>query len=412
MNLSTIDIIFFIYMFIGLYMISLFLIIYIPNRKKMFDHAKGKPEPISIVVPCYNEGENIGKTIQSLLNLNYPKKMIEIIVVDDCSTDNSVEIAKKYSKKYKNIKVIVNKRNSGGAAEPTNIGVKAAKYKYIAVTDADSYPEKDSLIKMIGFLQEDETVGAVTCSILAKNPKKFIQRLQAIEYVVIAFGRKLLDFIDAVYVAPGPLALYRKDLLIKVGLFDTKNLTQDIEIIWRLLSHGYKTRIALSAKVYSETPTKFKIWWKQRIRWTIGGTQCILKYKTLFLKRGMLGLFIIPFFTLSLFLGLFGLSLFTYLISRRFLLTYLTTKYSIYAQTAILRFEDLTFTPSVLNFFGAALFFVGLGFTILTIFVMNEKGVKNKNIPRTLFYQLIYLMIYPIILIAALWKLMRGKYSW
>jgi cellulose synthase/poly-beta-1,6-N-acetylglucosamine synthase-like glycosyltransferase len=410
--ITLIDGIFIFYMFLGFYMLSLFLFIYYPRRDSMFSCPKGKPEPVSIVVPCYNEGKTIGTTIESLLKLDYPKEMIEIIIVDDKSKDNSAEVVRQYMKKYKNVRLIVNKRNSGGAAEPTNIGVKAAKYKYIAVTDADSSPQPDALIKMIGFLQEDEKVAAVTCSVLAKSSNNFIQRLQAVEYVVIAFGRKLLDLIDAVYVTPGPFALYRKKCLIEVGLFDPQNLTQDIEIVWRLIAHGYKARMSLSAKVYSETPTKFKAWWKQRIRWSIGGTQSILKHKKYFFKKGMLGAFIIPFFAVSLFLGLFGLSMFMYLLIRRVFYYYLSTKYSIYAQTAILTFEDFSLTPTILNFFGAALFFLGLGFTMGVIAVMKEKDVKNKNFIKILFYQVAYLMVYPLILITALYKLSRNKYSW
>jgi len=411
-SISFIDGIFFTYMFIGTYMISLFLFIYLSNRKEMFSYPKSKPEPVSIITPCYNEADTIGKTIEALLKLDYPKKMIEIIVVDDKSTDNSVEVIKKYVKKYKNIRLIVNKTNSGGAAIPTNLGIKAAKYDYIAVTDADSSPQPDTLIKMIGFIQKDKKVAAVTCAVVANKPKKFIQKLQSIEYIVIAFGRKLLDLVDAVYVTPGPFALYRKKIIIEIGLFNPKNLTQDIEIVWRLIAHGYKARMCLSAKVYSTTPEKFKIWWKQRIRWNIGGTQSILQHKKLIFRKGMLGAFIIPYFSLSLFLGIFGLGLFTYLITRRILFYYLSTKYSIIAQSTILSFQDLTFAPSILNFIGAALFVLGAGFTILVIAIMKEPQVKNKNIFNLLFYLFIYLTIYPFIMITALYKLARGKYSW
>lgn len=410
--LSWIDYVFLIYMFIGFYMLSLFLFIYIPNRKKMFDYPKGKPEPVSIVVPCYNEGDLIGNTIESLLKLDYPKDMIEIIVVDDKSSDDSVEVVREFTKKYKNVRLIVNEANSGGAAEPTNIGVRAAKYKYIAVTDADSSPQPDALRKMIGFLQEDEKVGAVTCAVLAKKPKKFMQKLQAIEYVVIGFGRKILDKIDAVYVTPGPFALYKKAVLLEVGLFDKENLTQDIEIVWRLIAHGYKARMCLAAKVYSETPQKFKAWWKQRIRWNIGGTQSILKHKKLLFKREMLGAFIIPYFSASLFLGIFGVGMFLYLFTRRVLYYYLSTKYSIYAQTAVLTLQDFTFAPSVLNFLGAALFILGGGFTFLMIIVMKEEHVSHKKILNIMFYQIVYLTIYPSIMITSLYKLARGKYSW
>src|SRR3989344_1662017 len=186
MAMSIIELIFFVYTFLSIYMLSLFVILYLQSRKEMFSYPKGKVEPVSIVMPCYNEQKNIGLAIESLLNLKYPKDMLEIIIVDDKSTDNSVNIVRNYEKKYKNVRLIVNKRNSGGAAEPTNIGIKAAKYDYVAVADADSTPDKDALIKMIGFLQEDKSVGGVTCAVLAKEPKTFFQRLQAIEYRVIA----------------------------------------------------------------------------------------------------------------------------------------------------------------------------------------------------------------------------------
>lgn len=399
-------------MFIGLYMTSLLILLYLPNRKKIFSYEPSKHVPVSIVVPCYNEGETIGHTIESLLQMDYPKDMIEIIIVDDKSKDNSVEVARRYERMYKNVRVIVNGRNSGGAAEPTNIGFKAARFDFVAVTDADSTPEPDALKKMLGFLQADKKVGAVTCAVLAKNARTRMQKLQQIEYKVISFTRKLLDTIDAVYVTPGPFALYRKSVVEKVGYFDTTNLTQDIEIVWRLRSHGYRARMCLAAKVYSETPHKFRQWWKQRIRWNIGGTQTMLKYRRYLFKNGMLGVFIIPFFTISLFLGLFGLGLFTYLMLERLLVTYLSTKYSVYANTAIVTLQDLSFAPSVLNFFGAALFFLGLAFTLFVLANMRETEFGKTKPFNILMYSLVYLAIYPFISVTAIYKLARGKYSW
>ena len=410
LNMTFIDFVFFFYIFVSLFMLSLFIVIYLYNNKRLFDYPAGKPEPVSIVMPCYNEAEHIGEAIESLLDLDYPK--FEIIVVDDKSKDNSAEVIRKYAKKYKNVRLIVNKVNSGRAAEPTNIGVRAAKYDYIAVADADSTPEKDALRKMIGFLQKDKKVGGVTCAVLAKKPKTFIQKLQAIEYVVIGFNRKLLDLIDSVYVTPGPFALYRKKILFDVGLFDKDNMTQDIEIVWRMLSQGYKARMCLAARVYSVTPSKFSDWWKQRIRWNIGGTQTLMKYKGMVFRKGMLGAFIIPFFSMSLFLGLFGLGLFSYLMSKRVLVHYLSTKYSLAADSTILRLQDLSFAPSVLNFFGLVLFILGTGFTMFGLAVIKEKSVQNRNFFNILFYLIVYLAVYPTIMLTGLYKLIRGNYTW
>lgn len=410
--MNFIDFIFFFYTFVGLYMLTLMIIVYFPHRKEMFSYPEGKPEPVSIVMPCYNEGNSIGKAIENLLSMNYPKNMLEIIVVDDCSKDNSADIVRKYVSKYNNIKLIVNKKNSGGAAEPTNIGIKAAKYDYIAVADADSYPEKDALLKMIGFLQKNKEIGGVTGSVLVKDAETFAQRLQYLEYVVICFARKLLDYIDSVYVTPGPFALYRKKILIEIGLFDKNNLTQDIEIVWRMMSYGYKARMSLDAKIYTITPPTFKKWWRQRVRWNIGGTQTLLKYKQWSFKKNMLGMFIIPFFSSSLFIGLIGILLFIYLVSRRFILTYLSTRYSIIANETVIRLVNLSFNPSLLNFFGISLFLLGCFYTLFALMTMKELHLKNINLFNLIFFLTLYLMIYPLVMISSLYKLAIKKYSW
>jgi biofilm PGA synthesis N-glycosyltransferase PgaC len=389
------------------------LSLYLPNKNRFFGYPKGTPEPISIVMPCYNESETIGEAIESLLKINYPKDMLEIIIVDDKSTDNSVEVIKKYQERYKNVRLIVHKKNTGGAAGPTNTGIRNAKYNYIAIVDADSMPEKDSLRKMIGFLQEDKKVGVVTCAILVRKPWNLWRRIQAYEYFIIAFTRKLLEFVDSIWVTPGPLALYRKKALVDAGLFDTKNMTQDIEMTWNLLSKKYKVKMCLDTRVYSVAPIKFKDWWKQRVRWNIGGIQTLIKYKGFTFKKGTLGMIVIPIFSISMFLGIFGLALLAYLISRRILLTYLATKHSLYASTAILATSSFSLTPSILNFFGVVAFILGLWFTLYGLGIMNAKELLGKeNIFNISIYLIVYLAIYPFTFVAAVYQMLRGKYSW
>lgn len=412
MNLSFIDVVFFVYTFISLYMLDLFLVLYYTNRSKMFHYPIGKPEPVSIIMPCFNEGHHIGEAIEALVHMDYPKDMIEIIIVDDKSTDNSVEMIKKYTQKYKNVRLIVHEKNSGGAAGPTNTGIKAAKYDYIAVVDSDSIPDKDALRKMIGFIQNDKKVGVVTCSILVKKPWNFLQKIQAYEYFIIAFTRKLLDMVDSIYVTPGPLALYRKKTLFEVGLFDTKNITQDIEMTWKIMAHGYYARMCTDARVYAASPAKFKGWWKQRIRWNIGGIQTLFKYKKFWFK-GMLGAFVMPMFALGMGLGVFGIGLFAYLLFKKVILSYLSVKYSLYTSTALLSMADLTFTPSILNFFGAAMFILGLWFTLFGLWIMEAKELTGKKDMLSLgFYLIVYLIIYPFTFLTAVYKMMTGKYGW
>jgi len=100
--MDFITIVFLVYTFIALYFFFLFLLIYIQNKNEFFYYPKAKKNySLSIVVPCYNEEKDIGGTIESLLKIGY-KGLKKIIVVDDCSTDDSYRIMKEYAKKYSN----------------------------------------------------------------------------------------------------------------------------------------------------------------------------------------------------------------------------------------------------------------------------------------------------------------------
>ncbi len=363
-----------------------------------------------MVIPCYNEEKSIAKTIAAVLNSDY-KGLKKIYVVDDCSSDNSYSIIKEFAKNHDRVVVLQTPKNTGKAAGPKNYGAKYVDTELIGFTDADSYPSKDALSKAVGFFNNEKTSG-VTSLILADHGNNLLERLQVIEYKVIAFTRKLLGFLDAIYVMPGPLVIYRKSSFDAVGGFDEKNLTEDIEITWNLVSKGYKVEMSIPSKVVTIVPNKIKQWYKQRIRWNIGGIQTIIKYKGMFLKKGTLGNFILPFFVFSWITGIVGICLMAYNFIRRLIVQYLSATYSIDAQTAILTLREINLTSNVLVFFGLVLFFLGLTFTIFVLVFLREKEFKNTNPFEIGVYTLIYLSVYPIIMIMSSYKFLRGKYSW
>jgi len=398
------------YMFISLYFLLTYLLIFLRNRKDLFAYPKAEKQPtVSFIVPAWNEEKTIRNTLEHILNIDY-KKLIEVIVINDCSTDNTRKIVESLLKKNPRLKLINNKTNLGKAGG-LNIGLKIAKGELIAVVDADSYPAKDSIKKMIGFFN-NEKIGAVTCLITARNKNSFFEKLQSIEYKVIAFTRKLLGYVGAIYVTPGPLALYRKKALEEAKGFDEKNMTEDIEITWNLISKGWERAMCLSTEVTTTIPKRFKDWFVQRRRWNIGGLQCILKYKKSLMRRGIFGFFIIPVFLLGLFLGLFGLSIFFYLFIRRVISNFLRVKYSIIAETPILSLNELYITPSFLNYLGGVLFLFGFIFTLIVLKILNERILKKENILNIPFYMIIYIAAYPLIMINSLWHIMLGKISW
>ena len=398
------------YMFISLYMLSLFLLLYIWNRKTIFAFPIAKKDyNVSILVPAFNEEKTIKDTLEHIFAIEY-EKIIEIIVINDKSTDNTLQIIKSLKKNHPKLKIIDNEVNLGKAGS-LNKALRIAKGELIAVVDADSYPAPESIGRMVGFF-DDEKVGAVTCPIIARNREKFVEKLQAIEYRVITVTRKLLDYVDGIYVTPGPLALYRKKALLDIQGFDEKNLTEDIEATWHLVYNGWMRRMCLSTSVTSTVPSKWKTWYKQRRRWNVGGLQCIYKYKRAIFRHGMLGYFIIPLFITSTFLGLLGLSIFFYLIVRRIISSYLFTKYSIDVGVPLLTFDELHITPSILNYLGIALFVFGAIFTLLVLSLLKERILRRQNILNILFYLIVYLTVYPFIMIGAIWHVIKRKKIW
>jgi len=126
----------------------------------------------------------------------------------------------------------------------------------------------------------------------------------------------------------------------------------------------------------------------------------------------MLGWFILPFFTISLFLGVLGLTILLYRFSKRFLIAYLSTKYSIQTQTSVLMMQDLNLHPSILVFFGLVLLIFGILFTLFALYVANLRLNEKTTLFSIAFYSLIYITLYPVILIISLYKFATKKYSW
>ncbi len=406
--IAALPVIYLTYMFVSLYMLLFFIIIFLRSIGTMYTFPVPRREySVSVLIPAYNEEDSIQGTLEALLQSEYPLE--EIIVINDGSRDRTGTIVKEMMQKHKMIRLI-EKANSGKAAS-LNEGIKIAKGELIAVVDSDSFPAKDAIGKMVGYFDSPE-VGGVTASVLVRNRNKFIEKLQAMEYSAIAWTRKLLEYVDGIWVTPGPLALYRRKVIQDIGYFDTHNLTEDIEIAWRLIHHGYKIRMSMLARVTTVVPSRLKIWAKQRIRWNMGGTQTLMKYKRDVFKRG-LGAFIIPFFSISLFLGLFGLAVFLYLFVRNVYLKFFVISYSLHAGVNPLVLNDIYLTPTVLNIFGIALFILGFYFTLFSFSQMKENEfMQKKNILVLLFYVTLYLALHPILLVISFYKIATGQVGW
>ncbi|MBU1129033.1 MAG: glycosyltransferase, partial [Nanoarchaeota archaeon] len=363
-------------MFTGLYMLSFFVILTIRNKEAIFSYPKIKKFfSVSVLVPVYNEEKSVEQTIKHLLNLNYPKNKIEIILLNDGSTDKTKEIIEKYVKKYNNIKML-NKENSG-KADSLNQGIKLSNGELFAVVDSDSFPSKNSLKKLVGYF-ENPMMGAVTSFVTIRNKNNFFARLQSLEYIFLGWARKLFDFVEGVGVTNGPLSLYRKKYVEEIGGFDTKTVTEDLDITWNLLAHNYKVSMCFGAKVSTITPDKFRPWLRQRIRWGLGGLQALIKYRKEFFKKGkgMFGFFIIPFLVISVFIAIFSFLFLAYINLKNLLKNGLIAGYSLSSGTSIFHLSNINFSPSIFIFYLFILLIVSL---VYYNYILNKVNYE-KNI--------------------------------
>jgi len=406
--MELITIVYLIMFFFGIYFLMMFLILFYRHRKDIESYPEPKRFPsVSFIVPAYNEEQSISNTINALLAVKYPLGKKEIIVVNDGSKDRTSEIVKSFMKNHKEVKLL-DKPNSG-KADSINQALKIAKGELVAITDADSYPEPDSLFKMIGYFEEDRNVAAVTSRVLVKNTKNFMEKYQAFDYVVIAWSRKILDYIDSVYVTNGPLSIYRSEVVKNLGGFDTKNLTEDIEITWRILSKGYKTRMSYSTNVYTTVPSDFKKWVNQRVRWNLGGLQTIMKYrKYIFRGKNFFGFFVIPYVTLSFFLALIGVALFMRYIWIKSSIWIFSIPYFLRGYNPF-RFMEFSLPITLLLILGLIFFILAIWYYKAAI---QGQEIKNKGILSILTYSIIYRSFYTIPLLICLYKLLRKDIRW
>ncbi|MCC7552153.1 glycosyltransferase family 2 protein [Candidatus Micrarchaeota archaeon] len=255
------------------------IIKYKKEIEKKYSDTDWKPK-VSIIIPTYNESvKTLEKTILCVLKSNYPKNKLELIIVDDGSTNDSCDIIKQ---KYKSQNIKIFKKENGGPASAKNYGIKKSKGELVGTIDSDSFIAPNTIYNMIKIFKSDKSIGAVASSVKIFNPKKWIERFQHFEYEVILYVRRIFMVYESIYVTPGGFSLYKKKILNKLKGFDENSLTEDIEIALRIQSLGYKIRSSLDAYVYTVPPQDILSLIKQRVRWIRGGIRDRIKNRHLF----------------------------------------------------------------------------------------------------------------------------------
>jgi len=252
---------------------------------------------VSIIIPAYNEGKVIEKTIRSVLELSYKQK--EIFVVDDGSKDDTLEIAKMME--TNNPISVISKKKNGGKWNALNKGIELSKSEIIICIDADTVLDKNAIQPLVRHFI-DSKVGAVAGNIKVGNRQKILTKLQALEYISkLNIQRRSEAFFRKVTVVPGPLGAFRRSIIKEVGFYTGDTFAEDADLTLKILKAGYKIKYEPNSIGYTEAPTSIFNLAKQRYRWYRGLLQVLIKHKGMVCnpKYGITGVFIIPWASLN-----------------------------------------------------------------------------------------------------------------
>ena len=401
------------FLFLSLYFQVLLLFSFFENSRKIKDEESQQVSvypTVTIAVPCWNEEKTLAGTLDSLLALDYPKNKLSIVIVDDGSLDNTLQIAKVYEAHHPTIIKVLQKEN-GGKHSAVNLALSLSKSDLFGCLDADSFVDTKALRTIVSYFEHHKEAKAVTPCIHIRSPKTLIQRVQAIEYLMGVFLRKSFGQLDAIQVTPGPFSIFKREIFTTIGPYRKAHNTEDYEITLRMHKHHLKIMNSHKALVYTVGPATFKGYFFQRLRWARGFLENSLDYKDLFFKKeyGNFGMFTLPMAFLFVFYGLYA-ALFSFYTIVSHYVDVINRWLSVGIHPKMPTFDFFYFNTTIISFvvmvmFTAFLFTLYIGNTL-----SDDKQEFYRNFPLFFF---IYPVLVPLFLSRAVFDtFMKRRNDW
>lgn len=409
------SLILYITLFISLFFEVFLLITYLEVREEMkleeefLSKGPTKFPTVAIVVPCFNEEKTVAATVRSLLSLDYPKDKLSLVVVNDGSTDGTLDALEQF-RGHPQVQIL--SKENGGKHTALNFALERIDADLVGCLDADSFVNSNALKKIVPFF-DDEGIMAVIPSIKIHEPKTVLQHVQMVEYSWGIFLRRMLSSIGALYVTPGPFSIFRTQVFRELGGYRYAHYTEDLEIALRMQKNKYKIVNSQGAHVYTVAPAKLRPLVRQRVRWTYGFLNNAFDYRKLFFNRnyGHIGVFILPIATLSIFTTLYAAGNLMWVGKTKF--SELATKYSAVGfewKIPELSFDWFFLNTGVITLLTVSIFLLTLVIIYLALHLANGKGRFDKGV---FYYLVLYIFIVPLWLGKAVYNtLFSRKISW
>ncbi|TCR24891.1 bifunctional polysaccharide deacetylase/glycosyltransferase family 2 protein [Streptomyces sp. BK205] len=261
---------------------------YRQRNKRRFCWGPEVTRPVSVIVPAYNEKECIANTLESLARSTHP---IEVIVVDDGSSDGTSEIAREAARRLGMTNVRIIRQENAGKPAALNNGVRSARHDIVVMMDGDTVFEPDTVRQLVQPFA-DEQVGAVAGNAKVGNRNTVIGAWQHIEYVMgFNLDRRMYDLLRCMPTIPGAIGAFRRDAVLQVGGMSEDTLAEDTDITIAMHRTGWRVVYQEHARAWTEAPGSLKQLWSQRYRWSYGTMQALWKHRKSLTDRGPSGRF-------------------------------------------------------------------------------------------------------------------------
>jgi cellulose synthase/poly-beta-1,6-N-acetylglucosamine synthase-like glycosyltransferase/peptidoglycan/xylan/chitin deacetylase (PgdA/CDA1 family) len=241
-------------------------------------------EPVSVLVPAYNEAKCIENTVRSLMESEHP---VEVLVVDDGSSDGTARIVEDL--RLPNVRVV--RQHNAGKPAALNRGLANARHDIVVMMDGDTVFEPATVRELVQPFA-DPSVGAVAGNAKVGNRDSLIGAWQHIEYVMgFNLDRRMYDILGCMPTIPGAVGAFRRSALERVGGMSDDTLAEDTDITMALHRDGWRVVYAEKARAWTEAPESVQQLWSQRYRWSYGTMQAIWKHRGALVERGPSGRF-------------------------------------------------------------------------------------------------------------------------
>ncbi|MER5538057.1 glycosyltransferase [Streptomyces mirabilis] len=241
-------------------------------------------EPVSVLVPAYNEAKCIENTVRSLMASEHP---VEVLVVDDGSSDGTARIVEDLL--LPNVRVV--RQHNAGKPAALNRGLANARHDIVVMMDGDTVFEPSTVRELVQPFA-DPSVGAVAGNAKVGNRDSLIGAWQHIEYVMgFNLDRRMYDILGCMPTIPGAVGAFRRSALERVGGMSDDTLAEDTDITMALHRDGWRVVYAEKARAWTEAPESVQQLWSQRYRWSYGTMQAIWKHRRALVERGPSGRF-------------------------------------------------------------------------------------------------------------------------